>query len=284
MINLAVIGDPIDHSLSPAVHGAILNELQIPYHYQKVQVKKGELEQFLQFVIDEKIDGFNLTMPHKVDILPYLDEIDDEAVYFRSVNTVRVTNGKFYGYNTDAGGYVASLKQCGKTFSGNRVTFLGSGGVVRTLALKAAREGAEEIRVLSRRVSASEEVCSMVRTETGVRTLAAEMQMDTMTKICCDTDILIHATPLGMHGVTDNFTDLSFLDALPNHALVSDLIYNPEETLLIQEAKKCGCQTMNGLGMLIFQAILADEIYLGQEFDQKALYSLVYEKVKKQVV
>ncbi|MEE1013148.1 MAG: shikimate dehydrogenase [Clostridia bacterium] len=280
MLNLAVIGDPISHSLSPAVHSSALDALEVAYTYEKVQVKKGELEQFLAYAKDKNINGFNLTMPHKVDILPYLYEMDAVAQRFQSVNTVKVVDGKLYGYNTDAGGYTEALKGAGYGFKDSRVVILGAGGVVRTLALEAAWQGAKSIRILNRTVSKAEEICAMVKAQVQADIAAEVMTTDTIAAACESCDILINGTPLGMHGVDSDFADFSFLDHLPKNALVSDLIYNPDTTNLLAEAQKREFATLNGLGMLIYQALIADQIYMGKDFAMKPIYEIVSKKVK----
>lgn len=281
MLNLAVIGDPIAHSLSPAVHSNALNALGVSYTYEKVQVKKGELASFLAYVKEKNINGFNLTMPHKVDILPYLYEMDEVAQRFQSVNTVHVVDDKLYGYNTDAGGYTEALKHVGYGFANSRVVILGAGGVVRTLALEAAWQGAKSICLLNRTVEKAEEICAMAKEKTGMKIIAQVMTTKTMIEACEGADILINATPLGMQGVDADFEDFSFLRHLPKTALVSDLIYNPDTTRLLTMAQEQGLATLNGLGMLIYQALIADQIYIGKEFDRKAVYEIVAEKVKK---
>ncbi len=284
MIKLAVIGDPIEHSLSPAVHGAVLDNLGVDYQYYKVQVKKGELEAFLRFVREKEIDGFNLTMPHKVDILPYLSEIEEEAARFQSVNTVRVRNGNLYGYNTDAGGYTTALSLVQEAFSQRSVVILGAGGVARTILYKAALDGASALTVLNRTLSQATAICDSVKEKTGVSAQAFSMDAENLYSVCRSCDILINATPLGMHGMTDDFSDFGFLDVLPDTCLVSDLIYNPEQTRLLYEAECRGHRTLNGLGMLIFQAMLADEIYLDTSMDKLALYPAVSRAVKKVIL
>lgn len=280
MLNLAVIGDPIAHSLSPQVHGAALDALQVPYTYQKVQVKKGELPDFLDYVRMQKIDGFNLTMPHKVDILPYLTDIDAAAKRFGAVNTVRVRDGNLYGYNTDAEGYTVALKNAGYQFKDSSVLILGAGGVVRTLALQAAFQGAKEIRILNRTEAKAEEICDLVSAKVPVTISAGSLEMHELCKGCENSDILINATPLGMHGVENDFHDLSFLEYLHKQALVSDLIYNPDITTLLAKAKERSLATLNGLGMLIFQALLADRIYLDDMFDMDPVYEIVAAKIR----
>ncbi len=281
MLNLAVIGDPIAHSLSPKVHGAALEALKVPYTYRKIQVKKGELKDFLAYAKEQKIDGFNLTMPHKVDILPYLTEIDESAKRFEAVNTVKVKDGKLYGYNTDAKGYTVSLNHAGYQFKDSRVLILGAGGVVRTLALEAAFQGAKEILILNRTPAKAEEVVSSVQAKVPTAITGGCLAEEELNCGCKDCDVFINATPLGMHGVEEDFQDLSFLEHLPKHALVSDLIYNPQTTTLLKRAKDLSLATLNGLGMLIYQALLADQIYLEDSFDMNPIYELVAEKIKR---
>ena len=283
MIRLAVIGDPIEHSLSPLVHSAILKNLGVEYEYEKVQVKKGELEDFLEYAKEKKFDGFNLTMPHKVDILPYLCEIDEEAKRYGAVNTVKVKNGRLYGYNTDADGYVQSIKTLGIEILKKNVVILGAGGVVQTLALKMALEGAEKISIMNRTTSKAEEISKMVEINTGKKCAFGGLEVARLKEKMANCHILINATPLGMHSVNKDFEDLSFLDELPQGAVVSDLIYNPSKTALLKRAEQLGYKTINGLGMLIFQAILADKIYLESDFDVNKVYDNVIENIKATV-
>lgn len=281
MIKLAVIGDPIDHSLSPWVHGGVMDCLKIPYSYEKVQVRRGELQTFLDYAKKEKITGFNLTMPHKVDIIPYLDEIDDEAKLFGAVNTVKIENGKLLGFNTDALGYVMDLESKGYSFKNSRLVVLGSGGVVRTLVRKAAHMGALDICICNRTKEKALEIAEIVNGETGVSVSAREFSSEAIREVVSNCHILMNGTPLGMHGVERDFEDLSFLDVMPKSALVSDLVYNPEKTSLLKRAEEKGLPTMNGLGMLIYQGILADEIYLNQTLNQRELCEKIKPDVSK---
>ena len=279
MIRLAVIGDPIDHSLSPLVHSTILKNLGIDYEYEKVQVKKGELGSFLEYAKEKKFDGFNLTMPHKVDILPYLWEIDEEAERYGAVNTVKVKDGKLYGYNTDADGYVQSIKTLGIEIDKKNVVIMGAGGVVQTLALKTAIEGANEISIMNRTLSKAEEISKMVEIKTGKKCDFGGLEVAQLKEKMTNCHILINATPLGMHSVNKDFEDLSFINELPKEAVVSDLIYNPQKTTLLKKTEQLGYKTINGLGMLVFQAILADKIYLESDFDINKVYNNVIEKI-----
>lgn len=280
MLKLEVIGDPIEHSMSPVVHGAALSTLGVKFEYKKTKVRKGGLSNYIENAKENEICGFNLTMPHKVDILPYLSEIDDNGRFFESVNTVRIKNGKLYGYNTDGVGYDLSLKRSGYGFEKSRVVILGSGGVVRTLALSAAKAGAESIFILNRTKVRAEEVCKIVSDKINATIDCGEFTDNELEKRCTFADILINATPLGMSGCDGDFKDFNFLDVIPKTALVSDLIYNPYETNLLREAKERGLKTQNGLGMLIYQALVADEYFLGQKIDIESIYNAVTEKIR----
>ncbi len=280
MIKLAVVGDPIDHSLSPWVHGGVMECLNIPYTYEKVQVRQGELKSFLEYAKKEGIAGFNLTMPHKVDIIPYLDEIDNEAQLYGAVNTVKIENGRLLGFNTDALGYVSELESRGYSFENNRIVVLGAGGVVRTLVRKAASMGAREICICNRTKENALALAETVKNETGVLVCVRGISINEISEAVKNCDVLMNGTPLGMYGVERDFEDFSFLNEMPKSALVSDLIYNPEKTRLIERAEQLGLNTMNGMGMLIYQGILADEIYLNQTLDKVNLC----EKIRPNVV
>lgn len=241
MLKLAVIGDPIAHSLSPKIHGAVFRQLGMECEYTAHQVKKGELNAWIDFVKREGIAGFNITMPHKLDIIGFLDEIDGDVP--DAVNTVKVTNGKLKGYNTDGKGFCMSLSERGVSMSGKRVLIAGTGGASKVLTKAAAREHAESVMVLGRK------------------------DLVDIGKYAENTDIFINATPLGMTGKDADWEQLDFIGMFPSHCTVADLIYNPPKTTLLKKAEEHGLLAINGLGMLIYQAIYADEIFISQELD-----------------
>ena len=267
MINLAVIGDPIEHSLSPKIHSFVMEQLNIPYTYQAIQVKKGELEPFVERVKRENINGFNITMPHKVDIIPYLDWIDRDAEYYHSVNTVKVDGGRLLGYNTDGGGFVRSLDDVDVAAAGKEILFLGSGGVVNTLSQKLALEDASKIVILNKELDMAENVCEMLNEKFDINCEFSDLEFNTISEKIKSADIIINATPLGMEGFSHDWESCEFLKHAKSDALIADLIYNPRETKLLSAAKKLKLKTLNGLGMLIYQALLSDEIYLERKFE-----------------
>ncbi|HIV86411.1 MAG TPA: shikimate dehydrogenase [Candidatus Monoglobus merdigallinarum] len=284
-IKLGVIGDPIEHSRSPEVHGMVLNLLGVSYDYKKIRVKKGALKSFIAEAKAEGLTGFNLTMPHKKDIIPLLDEISPEAQLYKSVNTVRIKDGRLCGYNTDAEGFVLALKQNGFTLTDKKTVILGAGGVVSTLALKFALMGAAEITVLNRTAVKAAEICDMIAKaqQRGILSRAVKaahgaLDTENIVKSSKDCDLLINATPLGMSGIEQDFEDLSFFDGIKKDAMAADLIYNPQKTRFLRYAEDKGLKIMNGLGMLIGQAIFADEIYLGRSLDVSEIFTKLMQK------
>ncbi len=263
---LAVIGDPIEHSLSPCIHSAVLESFKTPWEYQKIHVTANKLGDFIKN-ISYGLCGFNVTMPHKTTIMQYLDYIDSEAKSFNAVNTVKVKDGKLLGYNTDGEGCLRAILDRGYSCRGANFVILGAGGAASTIALKLATEGANKITVLNRTLSSVEKLSKRIKNTVNYKIDIGLLSTDAISKHCKDCDILINCTPLGMQGISENFSDFSFLSSLKSDALVFDLIYSPPETCLLKEAAKRGLCTMNGLDMLIYQGLVADEIFFEKQLD-----------------
>ncbi len=278
LIRLQVIGDPISHSLSPVLHSTVLEELGLSYDYKAVQVKKGELKPYIDSAIANGVKGFNLTMPHKIDIIPFLHSIDPEAQLLGSVNTVKIENGKLYGYNTDGRGFMKALENTGHRPEGKNIVVMGAGGVSDAVVKKLDRSGAKKIIVLNRTVDKAKAICQKIEDAEAV---FDTLTTDSLNKAMGDCHILVNCTPLGMHGTERDFDDLSFLSNLPDGALVYDLIYNPEETNLLKKARGLGHKTLNGLNMLIFQGLIADEIFLGETLDFTRFEEKIKNNMKK---
>ncbi len=279
--NLAVIGDPIAHSLSPVIHTTVLEELGIDYTYEKIRIAKGGLPPFLVSDGCFSMKGFNLTMPHKQDVMPHLDFIDRDAQVFDAVNTVKVEGKRLLGYNTDGMGCLRAIEGKGFKCKGKNIVIFGAGGVVSTVALKMALEKASSIVVLNRTLKTAEALAENVLKRTGKKVTTGELTPDQMTKYCEGCDILINGTPLGMEGIDRDFEDFSFLEVLRPDALVHDLIYKPEMTTLLLRADALGLDTLNGLGMLIYQGLLADEIFLETTLDFPYFKSKIEKRIKK---
>ena len=271
----AVIGDPIAHSLSPQLHGMAFAAQGITEPYTTLHVPRGTLGSFMAAVRRSALKGFNVTRPHKRDILPLLDVVDPGASLCGAVNTVVCRKGSLCGYNTDMEGLSQSLKQADQYFAMRRVTILGAGGSAVAAAVKAGLEGACSIQVAARDAEKSEALARQVAEATHVAVNGTGWEAGILEEACAATDLLLNATPLGMEGYPENFDDYNFLDALPTGSFVCDLIYTPAETELLRQARKRGLATLNGLGMLIFQALLAEELFLETKLDKPAIYQTI---------
>lgn len=268
-MKLQVIGDPVLHSKSPLIHGAMLEALGLDVPYTAHVVRRGKLSEYLFWARENGVTGFNATMPHKEDLLPLLDEVDPAARTAGAVNTVCLRDGRWMGFNTDGAGAVEALRD-GLDIdpAGLTVTLLGAGGAARAVALALSRAGAERVFVCNRTLSRAEALCSQ---DPLGRLAPAAFDADTLSGLAAGSQLLVNCTSLGMEGCPSQFESVSFLDALPADAGVFDLIYHPAKTELLAQAERRGLKTLNGLPMLVWQAVLALEHFLDRPLDRSAM-------------
>ena len=270
MNRLCVIGDPVLHSKSPLIQNTMIRALGLDFEYLCQPVKREELTDWLDLVRRENWNGFNATMPHKEALVPLMDELDEDAKLYGAVNTVCYKNGKLYGFNTDGGGFVRALQYAGIPIKGTRFALLGAGGAAKAVTLKLVQQGAGHVTVCNRTAKKALALAAhapIIMSTSGFS--PAELA-----DACRECDVLINCTNLGMHG-SPQFDTLDFLDALPEGAYVCDLIYHPLETALLARARTQGHPTMNGLPLLIHQAILALEHFTDTKIDAAAMLPLV---------
>ena len=261
---LCVIGDPVLHSKSPAIQNAMIAALGLDYIYLCQPVPRGEAGRWLDCARCADYAGFNATMPHKEALAALMDELDPVARACGAVNTVCIREGRTYGYNTDGAGFLRALKdELGVDAAGKRVVLLGSGGAAKAVSAALCGAGAT-VTVCNRTVEKARALCEMDRTHLT----PASFEIETLCKLCGEADLLVNCTSLGMAGTGGDFADLSFVDALPKTAGVCDAIYAPPETALLRRARGGGHPAMNGLGMLVWQAILALKHFTGVDFDE----------------
>ncbi len=264
---LCIIGDPVLHSKSPVLQNAMIGALGLDYIYLCQPVKRGETARFLDCAACLGYVGFNATMPHKEALVPLMDELDPLAGKCGAVNTVCIKNGKYYGYNTDGGGFLRALADIGVDPAGKRALVLGAGGAAKAVSAALAQAGAA-VTVANRTAEKAEKICQMGPADMT----PAGFEMDTLCKLAAETELLVNCTSLGMAGTAGQFGNFSFVDALPAGAAVCDAIYAPPETALLAHARRRGLTTMNGMGMLLHQAVLALEHFADEPIDaQKAL-------------
>jgi len=250
----AVIGSPVRHSLSPALHNAAFEAAGVPWVYVAFDVAHGDASHALDAMRALGIGGMSVTMPHKEMVAANVDELDPAAAALRSVNTVvRTPQGALKGYSTDGAGFVASLAEAGVEVVGRSVVVLGAGAAARAVIDALARAGATTVTVVNRSVDRAQEAAALAGSAGRVGVV------DDVTA----ADVVVNATSVGM--ASDDLP----LDAamLRSGQVVADLVYHPLETALLAAARAGGAIAVDGLGMLVHQAALQQELWLGVKPD-----------------
>lgn len=255
---LGVIGHPIAQSKSPQMHNAALSIQKLPYAYFAFDVRPGDLPQAVEGLRVLGARGWNVTIPHKVAIMPLLDEISEEAKAIGAVNTVVHHDGQLIGMNTDGEGYVQSLREeTGIDIRGQRVLILGAGGAARGVAYALAKAGAEHVVIANRTLERAEQLKVFLMQMTDVDAIG----LHDIGEWIHDRALIINTTSVGMY--PDVHASPLQKTILPEGAIVSDLIYNPLQTQLLKEAQHQGCVIHGGLGMFVHQGALAYEQWTG---------------------
>ena len=268
MRKLCVIGDPVEHSLSPLIQNAMIKAAGLDCIYDARRVAGCDTAQWLVRAKEEGYIGFNATMPHKENLVPLMDELSADAALFRSVNTVCIRKGRAYGYNTDGDGFLRALREAEMEPAGRCVLVLGAGGAAKAVVSKLVQAGAAGVVVANRTVERAEMLCSQI----GAKGLAAcDFSRENLCRHASKSRLVVNCTSLGMTGMVGQFEDLSFLEELRPGAGVFDLIYSPARTELLRTAQGLGHAVSNGLGMLIWQAVFALEHFADTELDGMAM-------------
>jgi shikimate dehydrogenase len=259
-----LIGDPVAHTISPAMHNAAFTSRGLDYVYVPFPVKQKDLSKAIDGMRALDICGLNVTIPYKIAVIPLLDEMDSLAEQIGAVNTIVSDNGKLKGYNTDALGFLQVLLKNGIEPKGKRVVLLGAGGAARAIAFALANHGAE-LTILNRKqeldwaVALAAKVSKAYGKEIG----ALELDSINLKKTLAGADILVNATSVGM---SPNIEEtLVTADLLRPGLVVYDIVYNPAETRFLREARQAGAQTISGLDMLVGQGAAAFELWTGQK-------------------
>lgn len=269
-----IFGDPVAHSKSPAMHTAAYRELNLDYEYIKEHVRASELADKVKNLLRyPNCAGANITVPHKEQVLPFLDELDPLARKFGAVNTIVNDHGRLKGYNTDGSGYVRSLLvENGFSVAGKKVAMFGAGGAAKAIAL--SLEDFSDLAIGEVVQNKAETLASQIA---NAKAYQADSQ-EFLEKVHA-ADLVINTTPLGMHPREDK-TPLTDLAVIHSGQLYSDIVYIPQETLFLRNASAKGAQVHFGWGMLLFQGVLAFSYFTGVPLDKipvdtmkKALFS-----------
>lgn len=257
----AVIGDPIEHSLSPTMHNVAFRRLNLDSVYLAFRVRPKSLQKAITGMKSLGILGFNVTVPHKVSVMRYLDKIDDEAVKIGAVNTVVNKDGTLIGYNTDGLGALTALQEEGLEVKGQKVVLLGAGGAAKALASSIAPL-AESLIILNRTESKAKDLASSLAERLFSKVEGKRLTENALSSVLIDADVLINATSVGMY---PNISEtLVKRGKLHSGMTVFDIIYNPLKTRLLREADAVGARTVGGVKMLVGQGALAFELWTGE--------------------
>lgn len=255
-----IIGDPIEHTLSPVMHNAAFLEMGLDYVYLPFKVAEKDLPGAIKGLRALNIAGINVTIPHKVAVMSLLDELDELAGYIGAVNTIVNQNGILKGYNTDASGFYRVFTANNIVVSTKKIVILGAGGAARAIAFILADKGAE-ITILNRSLDSaqaiSERIFKTLRTEIKI----GELNLKNLQSSLEEADIVVNATSLGM---SPQLAETPVPASLLNERMkVVDIIYNPLQTRLLKEAEIKGAGVFNGLEMLVRQGAAAFELWTG---------------------
>ena len=259
---VGVIGWPVKHSLSPAMHNAAFAELGLDWSYVPLPVYPDHIGEAVRGLRALGFAGANVTVPHKQAVLAHLDEVSRAAQVIGAANTIVVRDGGLYGDNTDADGFIASLRETGFDPAGTYCALLGAGGAARAVAYALADAGALQVCIYNRNFSRARDLClDMAKFHSDVRFEPASLS--DVAAIGDDTDLVVNATSVGMWPHTEASPWPGEL-RLPTQLTVCDLVYNPQETLFLTQARAVGAETVDGLAMLVYQGAAAFEMWTGR--------------------
>lgn len=266
---LAIIGNPVSHSFSPQMHNYISEKLGLNYVYTALKVEESGFDSAIEGIRSMGFAGVNITAPYKIRACEKMDVLSEKAKKFGSVNTCVNRNGVLYGYNTDAEGFYRSLQREKIEVKDRDILFVGAGGVTGPVMMYFAEMGAGSISIINRTESKAQKLAEYTRTQCGY---------DVMVGIDKKRyDVVINTTTVGMYPDIDKspVSDIFFID---ENTAVADMIYNPEKTAFLKMAENKGAKTVNGLGMLIYQGIVAYELFTGVKLSDS-----IYDEIIKNV-
>ena len=273
---VAVVANPIKHSISPFIHNSAFEATNTNGVYLAWEVDATELAETVANIRRYQMYGINLSMPYKEQVIPYLDQLSEEACLIGAVNTVVNREGTLIGYNTDGKGFFKSLPSF--KISRKRVVLLGAGGAAKAILAQAILDGVSQISVFVRSSSMEKTrpYLEKIQNATGFRVdLFALEDIQELQDSITQADLVVNATSVGMDGSSQ---PIPTSIVLPEKLMVADVIYQPFETPFLKWAKEQGNQSINGLGMLLYQAAEAFELWTGKEMPTDQIWELLKQK------
>ncbi len=275
---LCIIGCPIEHSMSPIMHNAVIKDLNLDYVYLAFNVNPYDLKLAVKALKTLDVKGINVTIPFKEKIIKYLDEINPIGQKIGAVNTIKNEDGYLIGKNTDAEGSKKAILNSGYAISGRNVLILGAGGAARALSYGLAND-INKITIINRNKNRAEKLAKELNRNFGIDIKSKKFSTSTLKEETKKADLLINTTPIGMYPNVD-ITPIS-AEFFHKDLFVFDVVYNPLETKLLKEAKECGCKTLGGLDMLVYQGVSAFEWWTNEKPNVNIMKSKIIEFIKK---
>ncbi len=260
---VGLLGFPLGHSLSSAMHNRAYQEMGLDYCYLPIEVSGEDLPVVFAAMKKMNFAGCNITIPYKEKIIPLLDELDPLAATIGAVNTVQFNDGKAKGFNTDGSGFLRSLQEEGFSLCEKKVLIFGSGGAARAIAMTLAEGGAAHITLCNRTKEKAVSLAAEINSKIRPCANAIAMERPELEKYAIEADLLVNATSVGM------FPEITALpcpaSCIHPHHTVADIVYNPYQTAFLQKAAQKGAKIVHGDGMLIWQGVEAFTIFTGKK-------------------
>ncbi len=275
-----VMGDPIEHSLSPVMHNSAFQKLGLDCVYLAFRVPKESLEFAMVGVVGLGVLGINVTIPHKSAVMRFLDHVDENALLIGAVNTVVNRDGELTGYNTDSTGSLRALEHAGVELQGKRIALLGAGGAARAIAFMLS-DSAESITILNRTESRAASLSDSLKKSREIKVNVKKLCDESVRRTLSEADILINATPIGMWPHID--ASPVGKEFLRRDLTVFDLVYNPIETRLLRDAHENGCRIVDGVDMLVYQGAASFELWTGEQAPVLTMRKAVLEALRREV-
>jgi shikimate dehydrogenase len=271
---IVLIGNPVEHSMSPKMHNAAFRKLGLNYIYVAVRVDTDKLKEAIDGIRAFNIRGANVTVPHKINIMQYLDEIDPVAENIGAINTILNKDGYLYGTNTDGIGAVRSLKEEGVVVKDKKIVIIGAGGVARPISYNLVPE-TKEFVLFDIDESTVQNLAQELNDKIGGTISGFKSDPQKIAEEIQDADIFINATPIGMSPKVNE--SILAKSLLRKNLIVFDVVYNPLETKLLKEAKAVGAKAISGIMMLVYQGVAAFELWTEQKAPVPLMKQMVLE-------
>lgn len=272
----ALIGSPVEHSYSPIIHNHLFEHYGLDSIYLAFDINKKDFDNAIQGLKAIGVKGFNITSPFKEKAMQYINNNSISASLIGTVNAIKVFNENLYGYNTDLYGIIKSFKRENIAVRGKKALLFGSGGVAGTICIALQYMGVSEITILNRTVEKAKKISKKI-IKRRILLNYGELNNNVIDEVISDVDLVINATSVDL--LDDNKLNLDFKAIKNKQTTFYDVIYNPIQTTLLKKAKNHGYKTVNGLSMLVYQALKSFEIWTGIKADEEE-YNSVFKKVE----